>query len=266
MVAAFLPMLEAPAGLWHWKTPSPLRFLPRYPKTLKDMEAFLAKYPGDDSDHEEERPPVVPVAREKPETTRESVLNFVFPSHLRHPMSTGRLYALALYGPRIQLRDWELDEMCAQFEREDILSVYVQGTLSQEEQAQIIAQADIRPSQISREEVNELFSADFHQFQRAILEYRARRIASMKRMYPPLRVSPKQTPQSAKRATGDLLSTRAFQICAIQDGNLPDLTANVRLVRSDHPENQLGGRFDCVTKPIMDTTCRLALINTLRHN
>lgn len=64
------------------------------------------------------------------------LLRFVFPRGLQHPLSTGRLYAFALYGPldenahlRAGLKGtrpvspWELDTLCLQLEREDILQV-----------------------------------------------------------------------------------------------------------------------------------------------
>ena len=66
----------------------------------------------------------------------ESLMRFVFPEGLQHPLSTGRLYAFGFYGPldrNAQLRSghkgqhvvsrWELDTMCAQFEREDVLQL-----------------------------------------------------------------------------------------------------------------------------------------------
>lgn len=66
----------------------------------------------------------------------EELLEFVFPKTLQHPLSTGRLYAFGMYGPlddNAKLRAgcngkrvvsaWEIDTMCLQFEREDILQV-----------------------------------------------------------------------------------------------------------------------------------------------
>lgn len=64
------------------------------------------------------------------------LLDFIFPKSLQHPLSTGRLYAFGMYGPldeNANLRAghngkrvvsaWEIDTMCLQFEREDILQV-----------------------------------------------------------------------------------------------------------------------------------------------
>lgn len=64
------------------------------------------------------------------------LLDFIFPHSLQHPLSTGRLYAFGMFGPldengklragqngRRVVSAWEIDTMCLQFEREDILQV-----------------------------------------------------------------------------------------------------------------------------------------------
>lgn len=65
------------------------------------------------------------------------LLRFVFPDTFQHPLSTGRLYAFGLYGPLDEegtnlragqngqrvVTPWELDTMCLQLEREDVLQV-----------------------------------------------------------------------------------------------------------------------------------------------
>lgn len=66
----------------------------------------------------------------------QQLLDFIFPKSLQHPLSTGRLFAFAMYGPldsNANLRSghngkrlvstWETDTMCLQFEREDLLQV-----------------------------------------------------------------------------------------------------------------------------------------------
>lgn len=66
----------------------------------------------------------------------DQLLQFIFPNALQHPLSTGRLYAFGMYGPldeNAKLRaghngkrvvsGWEIDTMCMEFEREDILRV-----------------------------------------------------------------------------------------------------------------------------------------------
>lgn len=76
------------------------------------------------------------VKRRSEKVDVEELLSFIFPSNLQHPLSTGRLYAFGIYGPldeegnlraghkgRRVVSGWELDTMCLQFEREDILQV-----------------------------------------------------------------------------------------------------------------------------------------------
>ena len=114
----------------------------------------------------------------------DDLISFVFPADLYHPLSTGRLYAFGFYGPldrQQQLRSgpkgqhvlgrWELDAMCHQFEREDCLQVYVSEgralcTLSEEQQNELISQADARMKskrgkglmpQLSKDEVRDIF-------------------------------------------------------------------------------------------------------------
>ena len=158
----------------------------------------------------------------------DNLMRFVFPEGLQHPLSTGRLYAFGFYGPldrNAQLRSghkgqhvvsrWELDTMCAQFEREDVLQVYILpgrplAVLSERQQDELIAQADRRIKaqtgkglmpQLTRAEVADLFdeiqrSTDgtmrFHEMQRKIMEFREERIKRLKVMYPKLG---KQAPQ-----------------------------------------------------------------------
>ncbi|CAM9801009.1 unnamed protein product [Discosporangium mesarthrocarpum] len=259
-----------------------------------------------------------------------SVLNFVFPPTLQHPLSTGRLYAFGLYGPldeHSQLRSgrggqrvvsgWELDAMCLQFEKEDILQVYISGkrplcVLSDAQKEEIIAQADKHlktakgrgyREQITREEVINLFIElprdvegflSFHDMQRQVRKYRDKTIASFRVIFPPVTTShPKgrktaekgqdgrairvrvgngksrwrgrfrpevappemfikdagHTPAEMAKHTNELLSTRAFKICDIVDGNNPGLTENVRLIREDvllPPGQAPWDKFSCV--------------------
>lgn len=92
--------------------------------------------------------------------TLESLLDFVFPSTLQHPLAAGRLFCFALYGPldiygNIRtgpkggrtLADYELEQMCMQLEKEDMLQIYLHrprdmGLLTSKEQEQIVSQAD----------------------------------------------------------------------------------------------------------------------------
>ena len=88
------------------------------------------------------------------------VIDFIFPEMLQHPLAAGRLFCYGLYGPLDENNDmrtgprgvhktsvWELDQMCLQVEREDIMAIYMKkrcdiGLLSIEEQESIILQAD----------------------------------------------------------------------------------------------------------------------------
>jgi len=89
----------------------------------------------------------------------EEILEFVFPNTLQHPMSAARLVIYGMYGPlengtlrsgrlgRHVLSNWEIDSMCGQIDREDILNIYLHKnqtfyTLSRSEQDALINQAD----------------------------------------------------------------------------------------------------------------------------
>lgn len=85
----------------------------------------------------------------------EQLLDFLFPRHLQHPNSAGRLFVFGLYGPldaKARLRsgekglhivtDLELTTMSKRMEREDILSVYKMCSLSQEEEEEVLMQVD----------------------------------------------------------------------------------------------------------------------------
>ena len=90
----------------------------------------------------------------------EDVIDFIFPSTLQHPLAASRLICFGLYGPLNsenslstgprgchQLSVWELDSMCLQIEREDIMCIYLHdpndmGMLSAQEQELLVSQAD----------------------------------------------------------------------------------------------------------------------------
>ena len=76
-----------------------------------------------------------------------ALMDFIFPRGVQHPLTRGRLFAFALYGPldrHSRLRSGtkgehvvttrELDTMCRTIAREDILAVYANGGLSPEEE------------------------------------------------------------------------------------------------------------------------------------
>ncbi len=117
----------------------------------------------------------------------DDLLAFVFPQTLQHPLATGRLFAFALYGPlnhngnlssgvrgnRI-VADYELDQMCLQIEKEDIIQIYLHNPddlslLSVKEQDMIISQADAQLKKakgkallprLSKETVRSLFEVN----------------------------------------------------------------------------------------------------------
>ncbi|CAM9109049.1 unnamed protein product, partial [Hapterophycus canaliculatus] len=150
------------------------------------------------------------------------LLDFIFPKSLQHPLSTGRLYAFGMYGPldsksRLHagrngehvLSTWEIDTMCLQFEKEDILQVYLSGgrplfVLNDAQKQEVIAQADSHLKtakgrgyrrQVTRAEVVQLLSellrdsaglVSFHDAQKLILGYRQEQIARFKVIFPPI--------------------------------------------------------------------------------
>lgn len=272
-----------------------------------------------------------------------SLMRFVFPEGLQHPLSTGRLYAFGFYGPldrNSQLRSghkgqhvvsrWELDTMCAQFEREDVLQVYILpgrplAVLSESQQDELIAQADRRIKaqtgkglmpQVKRSDVAELFdglkhSEDgrmrFHEMQRRIMDFREDRIKRLKVMYPKVtrkvdkpassskgvtslvastgpprarrgKVSPDVAPpemfqknkgmnnNAISAHTNRLLSTRAYKICDIESGNSAELTSNVRLIRENRPQREVGSPWNTVSKRPPEEKARLKMLCTLRDH
>ena len=85
------------------------------------------------------------------------LLSFIFPKHIQHPLTAGRLFIYSLYGPldsdsKIRsgykrmhvLKDYELESMCMQLDREDIISTFTESfqELSTEEHSMIIGQSD----------------------------------------------------------------------------------------------------------------------------
>lgn len=151
----------------------------------------------------------------------DDLLDFIFPLDLQHPLAAARLISYGMYGPLVDgnlrsgpkgnhiLTTWELDEMCVQFEREDILQIYLHkgqgfGLLSNEEQEELISQADGRLKQakghamlpkISRTDVQSLFQdvkrdenglLSFHEMQAKITKFRDDRIKNYKLIYPSL--------------------------------------------------------------------------------
>lgn len=96
-------------------------------------------------------------AKKSADVDLEQLLDFLFPRHVQHPNSAGRLFVFGLYGPldaKARLRsgekglhvvtDLELTAMSKRMEREDILSVYKMCSLSQDEEEEVLMQVDQR--------------------------------------------------------------------------------------------------------------------------
>jgi hypothetical protein len=113
------------------------------------------------------------------------VIDFIFPDTLQHPLAAGRLFSYGMYGPLDEDNNmrtgprgvhktsvWELDQMCMQVEKDDIMAIYMKkrgdiGLLSIDEQESIIMQADPKLKkavgksmlpQISKEDVYGIFA------------------------------------------------------------------------------------------------------------
>lgn len=123
--------------------------------------------------------------REKFQVRLDDVIDFIFPQMLQHPLAAGRLFSYGLYGPLDEDNNmrtgprgvhktsvWELDQMCLQVEREDIMAIYMKkrgdiGLLSVAEQEALITQADAKLKraagksmlpQISKQDVHGIFA------------------------------------------------------------------------------------------------------------
>ena len=150
----------------------------------------------------------------------DDLVAFIFPKSLQHPLAAGRLIAFGLYGPlddfgqirtgpkgsRI-LAEYELEQMCLQIEKEDILQIYLHrsrdmGMLSSKEQEMIISQADAHLKRASgkaslprlwKKDIYDIFKnqpldeygrLSFHEAQTLIEKWRAHRVQEFKKVYP----------------------------------------------------------------------------------
>lgn len=154
----------------------------------------------------------------------DDLIRFIFPVSLQHPLAAGRLFAFALYGPlddNLQIRtgasgkrilaDYELEQMCLQFEKEDIVQIYLHksrdmGLLTNQEQEAIISQADDKlkkakgkaslPRLVKKDIYDllgglardELDRVSFHDAQNVIINFRHDRIKELKLVYPSIAV------------------------------------------------------------------------------
>lgn len=155
----------------------------------------------------------------------ESLLRFMYPENQQHPLAASRMIIFGQYGPldaNGQLRsgrrgehvlmEYELDAMCEQIEREDLVQIYLHrqrdmGLLSTAEQDALINQADAHLKKekgkamlpkITKQEVIQLFQGlrrhggspeallNFHEAQKIIVDYRQHRISEYKLVFPSL--------------------------------------------------------------------------------
>ena len=153
----------------------------------------------------------------------ESLIQFLFPSTLQHPLAAARLIAFALCGPLDEnlcirtgfqgkriLAEYELEQMCLQLEKEDIIQIYLHkprdmGLLTSKEQEMIISQADAHLKRakgkaslprLYKKDIFELFKdvprdewgrISFHEAQNLILKYREDRIKEFKLVFPSIK-------------------------------------------------------------------------------
>ena len=153
------------------------------------------------------------------------VLEFLFPRGLQHPLVAGRLIAYGMYGPLDDnlclhsgekgmhvVQGYELDTMCDQFEKEDVMQVYMSAnrqlaSLSLSEKADLLEGAHRStkttrgklPCQMSNsqmpafnaEQIVELFARlerdedgriSFHDMQQEIVRFRHDRIKMLREM------------------------------------------------------------------------------------
>ena len=103
-------------------------------------------------------------------------------------------------------------------------------------------------------------------------------VASSRRSRKSAKVSPEVAPptmfqkdkgltnNSISTHTNHLLSTRAYKICNIDEGNSFELTANVRLIRENAPHRQVGDPWTTLSKRPAQEQARLKMFSTLRDH
>eukprot|EP01040_Poterioochromonas_malhamensis_P015456 gene15456-17297_t len=177
----------------------------------------------------------------------EDLIQFIFPKNLQHPLTNARLFIFALYGPLDQngklrsgrggqhvLMEYELDEMCMQIEREDLIQVYMHrprdmATLVTSEQEAIINQADAHLKrakgramlpQLRQEEIEDLFQdfsrdmegkISFHEAQEMLHKYREDRVKRFKLVYPDLTNKNKSSLNTTRKNSVESSSLNTFQ-------------------------------------------------------
>ena len=155
----------------------------------------------------------------------DNLLEFLFPPGFQHPLVAGRLIAFGMYGPldsnlclhsgekgRHTVQGYELDTMCDQFEREDIMQVYISkkrslAALSSVDKQSLLfsanpstkttkgkLQSQMSNSQMpafTQEQIIEIFKSlptdedgcyNFQDMQNVIIQFRADRIRMLREM------------------------------------------------------------------------------------
>ena len=237
----------------------------------------------------------VPATKFTTSVSPEEVRSFLFPKHLCHPKSTGRLTILQRYGPlddqgRLRggkygshvVSEAELKCMVKEVYVDDLMRVYTDQpeTLTSRQREDIAKSASRRVRDaiyrnITMEELNEILTAvpknsvggmDFADLQRAIESFRQRR-TKMCRDPSTEYARPKASrnasgkfdrrrniPASRTRFIGQgvkmheleindikhqMLHTETCRICEIGEGDNPELTQNVALLRRDDPSRDV---------------------------
>ncbi len=178
------------------------------------------------------------------------IISFVFPNELQHPLAAARLFVYADYGPLALdgtlrsgrggehiLSVWELDCMCDQVEREDLIQIFLHrgrdmGMLSKKEQQAIIGQADghlkrakgkAMLPQITPGDIYEILSSiqqgddgklSFHEVQKALLQFRKNRIKEYKLVFPSLK-KPSQIKDDISRTIKSKSKRRQARVSSV---------------------------------------------------
>lgn len=167
------------------------------------------------------------------------LLAFIFPKSKQHPLAATRLHAFGMCGPLDEngkirtgirgsriLATYELDQMCMQYEKEDLLQIYSHrardvGLLTSEEQSSIVNQADAHLKKakgkaslpvLTRHDIIGLFDdlerdqyerISFHDAQEMIFEFRRERIKQYKLVFPNITTKKEKAQAPQTNATFD---------------------------------------------------------------
>lgn len=232
----------------------------------------------------------------------EDLLKFIFPKSKQHPLAAARLYAYGMCGPLDQngeirtgirgnrvLASYELDQMCLQYEKEDLLQIYSHrardiGLLTSAEQSSIVNQADAHLKKakgkaslpvLSRNDIIDLFEdlerdsfgrMSFHDAQKMIDEFRRERIKQYKLVFPNLgkkdkKITPANTEKISESSTFDesvVAATKATMSSTNKkkkSGRMPLIGGIVS--EAVAPRTLFKYREGCTNSDLVDTTTKL---------